>query len=50
MSIHAIVLSEANAEVSKRIEAQYPQHYALNNTFFWCVATKSRKKWLLMLK
>ena len=34
MSIHAIVLSEANAEVSKRIEAQYPQHYALNNTFF----------------
>lgn len=34
MSIHAVVLTEANAEVSKRIEMRYPQHYALNNTFF----------------
>lgn len=34
MSIHAVVLTEANAEVSKRIEVRYPQHYALNNTFF----------------
>lgn len=44
MSIHAIVLSEANAEVSTRIEARYPQHYALNNTFFLVRSDKITEK------
>lgn len=44
MSIHAIVLSEANAEVSERIAVQYPQHYALNNTFFLVRSDKITEK------
>ena len=34
MQVHAIVLSEENAEVSERIKEKYPKHYQLNSTFF----------------
>ena len=44
MSIHAVVLSEANAEVSERIAVQYPQHYVLNNTFFLVRSDKITEK------
>lgn len=34
MIIHAIVLTEANAEVDERIKNEYPKRYKLNDTFF----------------
>ena len=34
MSVHAIVLTEANARVEERIIEKYPQHFKLNDTFF----------------
>ncbi len=34
MIIHAIVLTEANAEVDERIQNKYPKRYRLNDTFY----------------